>query len=331
MISSSHAVRLSRRALLIGLGALAAPSPSLAQRVHRIAILLQGSERTLRARLEALRAGLRELGYVEGKNLSLSVRWNEGGLERLSDLAAELLRDKPDVFVTQPVLSAAAVHQHTRTVPIVIAIGAGAVKLGLAKSFARPGGNVTGLESQNEELTQKYIELLKAIAPGVSRVGVLNSGNYIYHDEAWRAATQAAEALKLTLIDVRVGALGELARLATICWKGACDGLYVMQDPLFINWRREIIEQAAQLRLPAVYYQPEFAQDGGLLSYATNAEETFRRAAAFVDKILRGAKPGDLPIERPTRFELIINMKTARALGLAIPESIRLRADRIIE
>ena len=266
MISPSHAVRLSRRSLLIGLGALAAPVPAFAQRVYRVAVLIQGTERTQGTRLQALRAGLREHGYVEGKNLSLSVRGNEGALDRLPDLAADLLRERPDLFVCAPVLAAAAVHQHTRTVPIVIAIGAGAVKLGLAKSFARPGGNFTGLESQNEELTQKYIELLKAIAPGVSRVGVLNSGNYIYHDEAWRAATQAAQALKLTLIDVRVGALGELARLATICGKGACDGLYVMQDPLFINWRREIIEQAAQLRLPAVYYQPEFAQDGGLLS-----------------------------------------------------------------
>jgi putative ABC transport system substrate-binding protein len=212
----------NRRKLLFafGAGVLAAPTRLLAQRVYRIAVLIHGSERGWTARYDALRAGLRALGYVEGKNLSLSVRWNEGGLERLPDLAAELLRDKPDVFVGYPVLSAAAIHKHTKTVPIVIASGSGAVKIGLAQSLARPGGSVTGVESQMEDLTPKHLELLKTIVPAISRVGMLNTGKFNYHDEAMRAAAQAAKVLKLTLVDLRVDAPSDLARIASTCGKG---------------------------------------------------------------------------------------------------------------
>jgi len=323
----------NRRRLLFafGAGALGAPARLLAQRVYRIAVLIHGSERAWTARYDALRAGLRTLGYVEGGNLNLSVRWNEGGLERLPDLAAELLRNEPDVFVASPVLSAAAAHKHTQIVPIVIASGSGAVKIGLAKSLARPGGNVTGLESQQQDLTLKHLELLKAIAPAVSRVGVLNTEKFIYHDDAWRAAAQAAKVLKLTLIDLRVEALGDLARLAPTCGKAGCDALYVMVGPNFINWRTKIVEQAAQLHLPAVYYQPEFVHEGGLISYSADIEDMFRRAAIHVDKILKGARPADLPIEQPTKFELEVNRKTAKALGLTIPGPILVQATRVIE
>ncbi len=256
----------TRRKLIVAVGAVAvvAPVHLLAQRVYRIAVLIQGTERTLGARFDALRAGLRELGYIEGRNLSISISWNEGGLERLSDLAEELLRGKPDVFVVAPVVTAAAAQKLTRTVPIVIASGGGVVKIGLAQSFAHPGGNVTGLENQAEELVQKHIELLKTIVPGITRLAVLNTGKYIFHDEAWRAAAQAAQAMKITLIDVRVGAPRDLARLASICGKEGCGGLYVMTDPILNNWRAQIIEEAMRLRLPAVYAQPEFAEEGGL-------------------------------------------------------------------
>jgi putative ABC transport system substrate-binding protein len=323
----------TRRKLMVvlGAGALAAPVHLLAQRVYRIAVLIQGTERTLGARFEALRAGLRELGYVEGKNLSISLRWNEGGLEQLPGLAAELLRDNPDVFVVAPVVTAAAAQKLSRSVPIVIASGGGVLKIGLAKSFAHPGGNVTGLENQGEELVQKHIELLKTIVPGISRLGVLNTGKYVFHDEAWRAAMQAAQVMKVTLIDVRVGAPRDLARIASICGKEGCGGLYVMTDPILTSWRAQVIEEAMRLRLPAVYAIREYAQEGGLISYSPDIEAQYRRAATYVDKILKGAKPGDLPIERPTTFELVVNMKTAKALGLTIPNSILVQATQVIE
>ena len=322
---------MERRKFMIGgLAALGAAHVASAQRTYRIAVLVHGPEHTQRGRVEALRAGLKQHGYVEGRNLSLPVRWNDGGLERLPVLAAELLKSKPDVVVAAPVLAAAAVQKHSASVPIVVMWGAGAVKIGLAKSFARPGLNVTGLETQNEDLTGKHMELLKTIAPNISRLGVLNSGNYLFHDEAWRAARESAHALKLTLVDVRIGGAEDLPRLAAACGNGGCDGLYVMPGPVLINLRAQVIEQAARLRLPTVYFQPEFVEEGGLASYSPNIEDMCRRAAGHVDRILKGAKAADLPIERPLKFELVINLKTAKSLGLAIPGDLLARADRVI-
>lgn len=321
---------MQRRSFLAGLVALAASPSVRGQRVYRVATLVNGSEKSYGARVASLRTALDALGYVEGRNLALLSRWNEGPLERLPDLAAELLREKPDAVVCGPTLSAAAVQKHTRTTPIVQANGAGAVKIGLAKSFARPGANMTGLETATEELTPKHIEFLKSVAPHISRLAVLNTGNYLFHEEAWRAARQAADSLKLTLVDVRIASAQEIADLAARCAKGGCDALYVLPDPSTINWRASIIEQAARLRLPAMYFQPEFVQDGGLMSYSANIEDLWRRAASYVDRILKGAKPGELPIERPTKFELTLNLTTAKSLGLAIPGELLARADRIV-
>jgi putative ABC transport system substrate-binding protein len=323
---------IERRRFLIGtLATLGATHMANAQRTHRIAVLVHGPERTQRGRVEALRAGLKQHGYVEGRNLSLSVYWNDGGLDRLPGLAAELLKSKPDVVVAAPVLAAAAVHKHSGSVPIVIMWGSGAVKIGLAKSFARPGLNVTGLEGQNDDLTGKHMELLKTLVPGISRVGVLNSSNYIFHEEAWRAARETAHALKLALVDVRLASAEELPRLAAACGNGGCDGLYVMPGPILVNLRSQVIEQAARLRLPAVYFQPEFVEEGGLASYSANIEDMCRRSAGHVAKILKGAKPADLPIEQPLKFELLINLSTAKSLGLKIPGDLLARADRIIQ
>jgi putative ABC transport system substrate-binding protein len=321
-----------RRFLIGGLAALGAARAANAQRTHRIAVLVHGPERTQRGRVDALRAGLKQHGYVEGRNLSVTVHWNDGGLDRLPGLAAELLKSKPDVVVAAPVLAAAAVHNHNGSVPIVVMWGAGAVKIGLAKSFARPGLNVTGLEGQSEDLTGKHMELLKTLVPGISRVGVLNSSNYIFHEEAWRAARESAQVLKLALVDVRVASAEELPRrLVAACGDGGCGGLYVMPGPILINLRSQLIEQAARLRLPAVYFQPEFVEEGGLASYSANIEDMCRRAAGHVDKILKGAKAADLPIERPLKFELLINLKTAKSLGLAISGDLLARADRVIQ
>jgi putative ABC transport system substrate-binding protein len=320
-----------RRAFLLGLAAMLASADVPAQRSYRVAILVHGSARSYARRFEALRTALKGMGYAEGRNLTVVARWNEGPLDRLPNLAAELLRENPDVFVCGPTLASAAVHKHSRTVPVVQANGAGAVKIGLAESFARPGGNVTGVETQTEELTAKHIELIRTIAPGLSRLGVLNTGNFLFHEEAWVAARKTADAMKIRLVDVRVGGSVELSRLRGVCGKGACDALYVMADPDMINWRTEIVEQVARLSLPAVYFQPEFVRDGGLISYSADVEDMWRRAAGYVDRILKGAKPADLPIERPLKFELLINRKTARALGLTVPGDLLARADQVIE
>jgi putative tryptophan/tyrosine transport system substrate-binding protein len=316
-------------------GAAVLPVATRAQermrRVYHVAVLIHGPERAHGTRFEALRAGLRELGYIEGQNLNLTVRWNEGEVDRLPDLAGELLRNKPDVFVGAPVLSAAAAHKHTRTVPVVIANGAGPLQAGLAESYARPGGNVTGVVNLGNELTSKQISLLKTIAPGVSHVGVLSSGASIVHEETWLDARRAASALGLKLIDVRISTPSDVPRLKSACGNGNCHGLLVMTDPVLQNLRAEIVDVAAQLKLPSVYSQPEYVREGGLISYAANVEERFHRAATFVDKILQGAKPGELPIEQPTKFQMVVNAKTAKALGIEIPSLIFAQADEVIE
>jgi putative ABC transport system substrate-binding protein len=300
-------------------------------RMYHIAVLLQGAEQTMGSRLEALRAGLRDLGHIEGHNIRLTVRWNEGGLDRLSDLAAELLRDRPDVLVGAPVLAAVAAHKHTRTVPIVIANGSGPLQAGLAESYARPGSNVTGVVNLGEELTSKQLQLLKTIAPNTSHVGILTTGTAIIYEETLRDATRAASALNLKLIEVRVGTFEELTRLASLCGKGSCNGLLVTSDPLLQNWRVRIVEIVAEQKIPAVYSQPEYVRDGGLISYSANIEERFHRAASYVDKVLKGAKPGELPIEQPTKLELIVNAKTAKAQGIEIPSLILAQAYEVIE
>lgn len=322
---------MNRRESLLVLVALgAAPLAAYAQAMVRIGVLIHGTERTYGTRVEALRARLRELGYVEGRNLKLSVRWNDGGAERLPDLAAELLRDKPDLLVVAPVFSAAAAHKHTRTVPIVMASGSGAVQVGIAQSLAHPGGNVTGVSHQGEDLTQKQMQLLKTIAPGISSVGFLTSGQSFIYEEQKRDVMRAADVLKLKFIEVRIGAAADFERLASMCGKGGCEALLVATDPTLTNLRRQIYDWAARLGLPAVYPVPEYAKEGGLIGYGANGEELFRAAAAYVDKILKGAKPGDLPIEQPTKFDLVVNLRAAKAIGLTIPEAVLLRADGVI-
>ena len=311
-------------AAFIALGAL--PGAALGQRMHRLAVLIHGPQQAQAGRFEALRAGLKERGYVEGRDHVVSVRWNEAGLDRLPTLAAELLGEKPDLFACGPVLAAAAVHGVTRDVPIVAMWGAGLVKTGLAKSFARPGGNVTGLETQTEDLIPKHLELLRTIAPRVSRVAVLNTGKYLFHEEGWRAAAEASRALRLELTDVRVAAPADLGKLA----RTGCNGLYVMPDPQLVNWRTQIIAEAARLHWPAIYPQQEFSREGGLASYSASFDDLCRRAAGYVDRILKGAKPAELPIELASKFDLVIDLRTAGELGLKISDAVLARADQVI-
>ena len=317
-------------ALLFALcAALAAGDASAQPRMPLIVVLMHGTESVIR--LDALREGLRELGYHEKQNYRMEVRWSDNRVERLPELARELLGFKPDVAVAQPVLAAQAFHRESKTIPIVMAGGAGAQRVGLIASLARPGGNVTGLTNQGDELTTKLFELLQEIAPRAKRVVALSSGLGAVELDVRAGSRAAAKAYGLTLIEAFAESPSQLRLLAERCARERCEALVSLLDPNLTNFRGDVVALAAKLRIPAAYPINAFAEDGGLISYSTNTLQLTRRAATYVDKILKGAKPGDLPVERPTKFELVVNQKTAKALGLKIPPSILVRTDRVIE
>ena len=319
-------------ALLLALGAAFTVGTAQAQaRIPLIVVLVHGTETSNRSRLEVLRDGLRELGYREGTGYRLEVRWTDNRIERLPQLARELLQLKPNVAVAAPVVSAQALYRETKTVPIVMASGAGALRFGLIASLARPGGNVTGLTNQGDDLTTKLFEFLQEIAPRAKRVVTLSSGLGSVEGDVRRDSRAAAKTYGLTLIEALAESAEQLPQLAERCRHERCEALVTLLDPNTFSFRSEVVALAARLRIPAVYYAKEFPEEGGLISYSTDTLQLWRRAATYVDKILKGAKPGELPIEQPTKFELVLNLKTAKALGLAIPPSILLRADRVIE
>lgn len=319
-------------ALLFALCAALTAGGALAQlRMPLIVVLMHGTESVIRPRLDALRGGLRELGYHEKQHYRMEVRWSDNRVERLPELARELLGLNPDVAVANLVLSAQALHRESKTIPIVMSGGAGAQRVGLIASLARPGGNVTGLTNQGDELTAKLFELLREIAPRAKRVVVLSSGLGAAELDVRAGSRAAAKAYGLTLIEAFAESPSQLPTLAERCARERCEALVSLLDPILANFRGDVVALAARLRIPAAYPINEFAVDGGLISYSTDTLQLTRRAATYVDKILKGAKPGDLPIERPTKFELVVNQKTAKALGLNIPQSILVRADRVIE
>lgn len=318
--------------LLIALcAALTAGGASAQPRMPLIVVLMHGTESVIRPRLDALRGGLRELGYHEKQNYQVEVRWSDNRVERLPELARELLALKPDVAVAQPVLAAQAFHRESKTIPIVMAGGAGAQRVGLIASLARPGSNVTGLTNQGDELTTKLFELLREIAPRAKRVLALSSGLGAAELDVRAGSRAAAKAYGLTLIEAFAESPSQLPPLAERCVRERCEALVSLLDPNLSSFRGEVVSLAARLRIPAAYPTNNFAEEGGLISYSTDILQQARRAATYVDKILKGAKPGDLPVERPTKFELVVNQKTAKALGLKIPQSILVRADRVIE
>lgn len=317
---------------LFGLNMLCAAGISCAQpRVPLVTILFHGTESSYRSRVDEFRDGMRELGYVDGRNYRMEVRFSELQLDRLPALARELLQLKPDVTVAAPVLSTQAFNRESKTVPIVMAGGVGALRVGLIASMARPGGNVTGVSNQGDELTQKHFEILKEIAPRTKRVLVLSSGQGVVEHDTRRASRAAAKAYGMTLIEALADSPEKISQLSAHCARERCEALVVLLDPYLTSRRNDVIALAAKLRLPAVYYSNEFVEDGGLIAYSADPAKMFRRAATYVDKILKGAKAGDLPVEQPTKFEMVVNMKTAKALGLKIPQSILLRADRVIK
>ena len=328
----------TRRRLVLAVmaGALAAPLASFAQqpaKIARIGFLHPASPAgDWGIRLQAFRDGLRELGYVEGKNLQLEVRWGEGKLERLPALAAELVQAKVDVIVAATSPAVVAARQATRTIPIVMPTSSDPVGDGLVASLARPGGNITGLSQMAPELGEKRIQLLKEMFPKVSHaMAVLWNPAYVGMRARFEQAQVAAPAVGLTVRSVEVRDTRELDVAFEAIIREHPEALLLLVDPFTLSQRSRIVEFAAEQRLPAIYETRDFVDVGGLISYGPNIPDQFRRAATYVDKILRGAKPADLPIEQPTKFELVINMRAAKALGIKFPESILLRADKVIE
>ena len=333
-ICSPEMPRRAFMAVIAG-GLLSAPVAAQAQqagKVWRIGVLSSGSpSATAVARIDAFKQGLRELGYVEGQNIAIESRWGAGKYESLPGLAAELVRLKMDVIVTAAVPAIRAAKEATSTIPIVMAVVVDPVATGLVASFARPGGNITGLSVRTPELVGKQLGMLKEIVPKASRVAVLWNPENPGNPPQLRAAEVAARTLGMRLQPLEARTPREIDSAFTAMTKEAAGAVVVLVDVMFIDQRTRIADLAATRRLPAVYGQVEHVGAGGLMAYAPNFLDNYRRAAVYVDKILKGAKPGDLPIEQATKFELVINLKTAKALGLTIPPSLLQRADQVIE
>jgi putative ABC transport system substrate-binding protein len=326
-----------RRFLLTSLaGALAVPLGAEGQqsgKYYRIGFLLPAlpSDPRVQRFFETFRNALAELGYVEGRNIAIESRWAAGKYERLADLAAELVRLKMDVIVTAAVPAIRAVKEATKTIPIVMAAVVDPVATGLVDSLARPGGNITGLSFMTPELVGKQLEMLKELVPNASQVGVLWNPENLGNPPQLKAAERAARTFGIRLRALEARSPRDIDGAFTVMTRERASAVLILVDVMFINQRIQIANLAATRRLPAVYGLPEHVEAGGLLAYAPSFLSGYRRAAVYVDKILRGAKPNDLPIEQPTQFEVVINLKTAKALGLTIPPSLLARADQIIE
>jgi putative tryptophan/tyrosine transport system substrate-binding protein len=317
-------------AMVLVLLASAHPVGAQQARVHRIGFISPASPSAMAARDEAFRQGLRALGYVVGQSITIEYRWADGKNEQLPGFAAELVNLKLDVIVTHGGAATRAVQQATTTIPIVIAAADDPLAAGLVASLARPGGNITGLSIMTADLTEKRLELLKASLPGLTRVAVLwNAGNPISEPELSKAEA-VARPLGLQLQSLSVRDHHELAKAFSSMKGERADALFLLPDAMFFGRRQEIVDLAASHRLPLVAHLREFADAGGLMSYGPNVVDLHRRAATYVDKILKGANPGDLPIEQPMKFDLVINLKTAQALSLTIPPSLLFQATEVI-
>jgi putative tryptophan/tyrosine transport system substrate-binding protein len=299
-------------------------------KIPRIGFLIASSPVTNAARVEAFRQGLRELGYVEGKSIVIEFRSAEGKFDRLSDLAAELVRLKVDVIVTSGPVPTRSSKKATNTIPIVIAQAGDPVGSGFVTSLARPGGNITGLSTLAPEISGKRLEFLKETVPKLLRVAVFGTSNYPSNEQSLKETELAAGALGLKLQYVDILAPKDIDRAFREASKGRADAVLVLTSPVFNSQRTQVVTLAAKSRIPTIYPQSLFVEEGGLMTYGVNVADLYRRAATYVDKILKGARPGDLPVEQPTKFEFVINLRTAKALGLTIPLLLG-RADEVIE
>ncbi len=318
--------------IALALGILLAPLAAAAQqtrKVPRIGFLVFVSSET---RYRGFQQGLRELGYVEGQNIAIEFRSADGSLERLNDLADELVRLQVDVIVAGSTLGAKASKRATSTIPIVMANAGDPVGVGLVASLARPGGNITGLSTMSEDLSGKRLELIREVVPRLRRIGVLWNQDNPPNIAAFKELKAAAQSLG---VDVRslgvrppVPEIDKAFRTA-INWRA--EALIALDDSLLFSNRTRIIALAARHRLPAIYGYREFPDAGGLMAYGPSRYDLYRRAATYVDKILNGTKPADLPVEQPMRFEMVLNMKTAKDLGITFPQTILIRADQVIQ
>ena len=325
-------VRHTAVAAFLTLGLIAVPLVAAAQgpsRVPRIGVI--GERSPGDSFLPAFQHGLRELGYTEGQSIVVEYRYAYGDLDRVPELAAELVRSGVDVLVVGGTVSAQAAKAVTMTVPIVFTLAGDPVSSGLVTSLARPSGNATGLANFVPEMSAKQLELLKVAVPQVSRIAVLyNSANSVHAGPALDEVREAARALAVEVQTVGVRHRGELASAFSTVTARRAGAILVLSDPVFGSELVQLSKLAAQHRLPAMYSRKEFADAGGLLTYGTSFTDNYRRAARYVDRILKGAKPADIPVEQPTKFEMAINLKTARALRLTIPASLLERADEVI-
>jgi putative tryptophan/tyrosine transport system substrate-binding protein len=327
---------VDRRAFVstVALALLAAPLAAEAQQsksTARLGFLGSSSAERDKGRVEAFHQGLQELGWVIGRNISIEQRFAAGQFDKLPALAADLVRLNPNVLVVSGAPAAHAAKNATRGIPIVMTNAADPVGTGLVASLARPGGNLTGLSDFNAGVVAKRLEILKEIVPSAARVAVLfNPGNPT-NPLQLKLIREAAPALGVRLFSMEVRRADDIERAFAAMKMDSPDALMILGDPLLGSQARRILDLTMKNRLPSTYGTREWSEIGGLMSYGPSFEELYRRAATYVDKILKGRRPGDLPIEQPTKFELVINTKTAKALGLTIPQSLLLRADQVIE
>jgi len=327
-------MRLIEVIVVLALSLNVAPLAAEAQqavKVPRVGFLIAGSSQGIQSYLDALRQGLHELGYVEGQSIAIEYRWAEGKYERLSDLAAELVRLKPDVIVAVATPAVHAAKQATKAIPIVMLSVGDPVATGFVASLARPGGNITGLANIAPELVGKQLQPLKEVLPKLSVVGVLWNPANPSGAPQLREAETAARALGVRVQPLEAQGPSDIDRAFVAMTRERAGALLVLSDSMLIVQRERIADLAAMNRLPAVYGLRLHAEAGGLMAYGANLLDLVRLTATFVDKILKGAKPADLPVEQPTKFELEINLKTAKALGLTIPQSLLQRADQVIQ
>jgi putative ABC transport system substrate-binding protein len=312
------------------LAPLAAEAQQPSGKVPRIGILWPYSPTVTSPLAEAFRQGLRGQGYIEGQNITVEERWAEGKYDRFPVLAAELVSLKIDVLVAAGTPAISAAKQTTTTVPIVMAFSNDPVESGFVASLARPGANITGLSLVSPELSGRRLELLKAVSPKISRLAVLRNPSNSSHAPLLHETETAARVLKVQLQPVEAQGPAEFESAFVAMTRARAGALVVLPDAVFRDHQKQLVGLAAKSRLPTMYWTKELVDAGGLMAYGANIPDMLRRAAVIVDKILKGAKPADLPVEQPTKFELVINLKTAKALGLTIPPSVLGRADQVI-